>query len=289
MDDIDRFLAEDVGAGDVTTAAVSNGERLEAVMLCKQRCVVAGLTEATEVFARVGASAVAEAKDGEWADCGDVVMTVKGGASAVLAGERTALNIVMRMSGIATKTRRIVDICRKANPKIKVAATRKTTPGFRAFEKRAVVLGGGVPHRSGLYDMVLVKDNHALLAGGVAEAVRRVKRSAPKGMRVEIEVTTAAEARAVAMMGVDVIMVDNASPAKGRAIAAEIRRLAPRTEIEASGGITERNAARYASWADIVSLGSLTHSYDSCDFSLEVVRVIRRGAAPRKGGSGNQG
>jgi nicotinate-nucleotide pyrophosphorylase (carboxylating) len=279
MDDIGRFLDEDVGAGDVTTASIARGESLRAAVVCRERCVAAGLAEAAAVFERLGARASALAGDGEWLDAGRTAMEVEGSAQAVLAGERTALNIIMRMSGIATKTRRVADICRAVNPNVKVAATRKTTPGFRSFEKRAVVLGGGVPHRSGLYDMVLVKDNHVRLAGGAPEAVRRAKASAPEGMRVEVEVTSMDEAMAVAPLGVDVIMVDNASAAEGGRIAAEIRRLAPGTEIEASGGITEENAAAYAAWADIVSLGSLTHSYASCDFSLEVTRVERKGRA----------
>ncbi|MFH0816924.1 MAG: carboxylating nicotinate-nucleotide diphosphorylase [Methanobacteriota archaeon] len=279
MDDIDRFLEEDLGAGDVTTASISRNERLYARMLCKERCVAAGLAETAEVFARLGAKVNPLAKDGDWLDAGTPALEVEGSAQAVLSGERTALNIVMRMSGIATKTRMLVEACRAVNPKVRVAATRKTTPGFRRFEKRAVVLGGGWPHRSGLYDMILVKDNHIQLAGGVAEAVRRVKAGAPAGLRVEVEVTSEEEAVAAAGIGVDVIMIDNASPEEGGRIAAAVRKLAPGTEIEASGGITEENAPDYAAWADIVSLGSLTHSCESCDFSLEVIRVIRDGKA----------
>ena len=293
MDDIDRFLAEDVGPGDVTTAAIARGETLVAIIVCKERCVVAGLAEAAAIFQRLGARATILAKDGDWADSRLSVLEVEGTAEAVLAGERTALNVVMRMSGIATKTRRVVDACKAVNPKIKVAATRKTTPGFRPFEKRAVVLGGGVPHRSGLHDMFLVKDNHVRLAGSAAEAARRAKAAAPAGMRVEVEVTSFEEASSVAPLGVDVIMVDNVSPADGRRIAAEIRRLAPDTEIEASGEITEENASEYAAWADIISLGSLTHSYDSCDFSLEVTRVTPKGHRRLNrslpGGSGSRG
>ena len=264
-----------------------------AILVCKERCVVAGLVEAAAIFQRLGARATILAKDGDWADSRLSVLEVEGTAEAVLAGERTALNVVMRMSGIATKTRRVVDACKAVNPKIKVAATRKTTPGFRPFEKRAVVLGGGVPHRSGLHDMFLVKDNHVRLAGSAAEAARRAKAAAPAGMRVEVEVTSFEEASSVAPLGVDVIMVDNVSPADGRRIAAEIRRLAPDTEIEASGGITEENASEYAAWADIISLGSLTHSYDSCDFSLEVTRVTPKGHRRLNrslpGGSGSRG
>jgi nicotinate-nucleotide pyrophosphorylase (carboxylating) len=275
MDDIDRFIAEDLGSGDVTTKAVSRGERLSAVVVCRERCVVAGLSEAKEVFERLGASAKAIAEEGAELEVGQPVMDVGGAAEAVLSAERVALNIVMRMSGIATKTRRLVDLCKKANPNVRVAATRKTTPGFRRLEKRAVVVGGGHPHREGLYDMVLVKDNHVILAGGAAEAARRAKTGAPLGMRVEVEVTTMEEATDVAAVGVDVILIDNASPEEGARIAAEIRRLAPATEIEASGGITEANAASFASWADVVSIGSLTHSCKSCDFSLEVIKVLR--------------
>lgn len=270
-----RFLEEDLGSGDVTTDAIARGERLEARMLCKSRCVVAGLAEAAEVFGGLGATASAKVEEGAWTEPGTVVLEVQGSAESVLGGERLALNIVMRMSGIATTTRELADRCSRVNPGCVVAATRKTTPGFRAYEKRAVVLGGGHPHRSGLYDMVLVKDNHVRLAGSVDEAMRRVKARAPAGMQVEVEAGNLEQALSAARTGADIVMLDNVRPDEGERIAAEVRKASPSVKIEASGGITPENIEAYARWADIVSLGALTHSYKSADFSLEVFKVSR--------------
>ncbi|MBI5000041.1 MAG: carboxylating nicotinate-nucleotide diphosphorylase [Euryarchaeota archaeon] len=273
MGDIDRFLDEDLGeAGDITSSAVLRGEKAEGVMVAREDCVVAGLEEACQVFESLGAVPEIHYADGDAVPKGDAALTAVGGASAVLSGERLALNFVMRMSGIATLTRGIVDSCRAVNPEIKIAATRKTTPGFRAYEKKAVALGGGVPHRSGLYDMALVKDNHIVMCGGVKEALSRLKERPPPA-KVEIEVTNLQDALLAAEGNVDVIMLDNVPPEEGERIASEARKINPKVEIEASGGITPESAPKYARWANAISLGALTHSYKSIDFSMDIRKV----------------
>jgi nicotinate-nucleotide pyrophosphorylase (carboxylating) len=273
MGDIDRFLDEDLGAaGDITSTAVLRGEKAEGVMVAREDCVVAGLDEACQVFESLGAVAEIHYADGDAVPKGDPVMTVVGGASTILSGERLALNLVMRMSGIATMTKKVVDSCKAINPEIKIAATRKTTPGFRVYEKKAVALGGGMPHRAGLYDMVLVKDNHIAMAGSVKEVLSRLKERPPH-VKIEIEVTNLADALLAAQANVDVIMLDNVRPEEGERIASEVRKANPKVEIEASGGITPESAHRYARWANVISLGALTHSYRSIDFSMDIRKV----------------
>jgi len=175
----------------------------------------------------------------------------------------------MRMSGIATQTRDLVMRCKEINLDVVVAATRKTTPGFRYFEKKAVTLGGGFPHRYGLDSEFLIKDNHVALVGSISESVRRAKEKA-KGRKVEIEVTTEEEGVEAAEAGADIIMLDNMDPDMGVKVAEKIRSISD-ASIEASGGITPDNIEGYAEYADTISLGWLTHSYRSMDFSLEVI------------------
>ncbi|MEW5936745.1 MAG: carboxylating nicotinate-nucleotide diphosphorylase [Candidatus Thermoplasmatota archaeon] len=272
MDEIERFIAEDMdAAGDITSKAVLRGERAIGLVISKGECIAAGLEEGAEVFGRMGVEAELLVPDGREVSRGTEVLRTTGDGASILGAERLALNIIMRMSGIATMTRRVVEACRTVNPRIKVAATRKTTPGFRRYEKRAVALGGGVPHRSGLYDMIIVKDNHLALCGGVETAIARLMEGRPAA-RVEIEVTKMEDALKAAGAEVDVIMLDNLASEEGERIANAVRAIAPRIEIEASGGITLENAPLYARWADIISLGALTHSYKAADFSLEVRR-----------------
>src|SRR4030042_1849092 len=167
-----EYLREDIGSGDITTELLLPPEQKgPARIVAKERCVLAGVLEASEVFMELGAKAVVKRKDGTVAKPGDVVLTVSGSARSLLTGERLALHFLMRMSGIATVTNELLVKCRKINPGVRIAATRKTTPGFREFEKRAVSLGGGDPHRFGLDDAILIKDNHINVAGGVAEAL----------------------------------------------------------------------------------------------------------------------
>lgn len=265
-----EYLKEDIGPGDITSELVIPSDvKADGRMLCKEPCVLAGIEEACLVFKELGVRIVSSKKDGSKADKGDIVLVVEGSARAILAGERLALNIVMRMSGIATLTRALMDKCRKVNPKVRVAATRKTTPGFRSFEKKAVLVGGGDPHRMGLYDAVLIKNNHIRIAGGVKEALRRARKGSFT-KKVEIEVETRDQAFVALENGADIIMLDNFKPEEAKTLSMELRKKKPGILIEVSGGIRPENIEKYASAADIISLGWLTHSVKSIDFSMKV-------------------
>ncbi|MCA1812604.1 MAG: carboxylating nicotinate-nucleotide diphosphorylase [Halobacteriales archaeon] len=279
MDDLDRFLAEDLGPGpgplerDVTTRAIARGEHGRARIVAQEDGTAAGLAEASSVFARLGVKAEHVARDGQRVVAGQEMLRVTGPVAAILAGERLALNLVMRMAGIATLTRRCVDLAHAVNPRCEVAATRKTTPGFRAFEKRAVELGGGVAHRQGLFDAVLVKDNHLVLAGSVAEALRRVRASGWQGP-IEVEADTEEQAREAMRLGADWVLLDNWGPRRLAEGAPALRKLGS-GKIEASGGILPEAVGAYAPWVDRVSLGALTHSARALPASLELLAVER--------------
>ena len=270
--DLLAFLAEDAGAGDITTAALGDEARVEAAVLAKAPCVVAGLAEASAVFAHLGAKVEHLARDGEGLTASREVLRVRGPASAILTGERLALNLLMRMSGIATLTRELQDKVAAVNPACRVAATRKTTPGFRKFEKRAVELGGGDPHRSGLSDAFLVKDNHLLLVPDVKETVRRCRALDPDKL-LQVEADRAEQAFAAAEAGADAVLLDNFSPAQARATYRELKARFPKVMVEVSGGIKAANVADYADAADRISLGALTHSAPALDLGLDVFDV----------------
>ncbi len=270
---LQEFLREDIGSGDITSELVIPANaRAKGRILCKEKCILAGVAEAKAVFEELGAKVTRIKKDGSEVRKGDVVLEVEGPARSILAGERLALNFVMRMSGIATLTHNLVAKCRRINPKIRVAATRKTTPGFREFEKKAVLLGGGDPHRVGLYDAVLIKDNHIRMAGGVKEALKRAK-SGSLTKKIEIEVENEKDARTAVENGADIIMLDNFKPDAAKKLSAELKRINPDVLIEASGGIRPENVDQYAVAADIISLGWLTHSVKSVDFSMEIEKA----------------
>ena len=271
MDDIDEFLNEDLGdEGDITSDSLFTNEPAEGKIIAKEDCIVAGLKEAGIVFKKTGAETEFKVKDGDFIKEDTIVATIKGSARSILKGERLALNIIGRMSGIATETKKLVDLCKSINPKVTVAATRKTTPGFRKFEKRAVEIGGGEPHRSGLFDAIMIKDNHIKLIGSVKEAIRTVKEKV-KDKTIEVEVENEDDAVTAAGLGVDVIMLDNFDPKSGEIVAKKIRQINPNIIIEISGGVTFKNISGYASFADRISLGYLTHSILSKNFSLEIV------------------
>jgi len=272
MDDIDRFLREDLGKkGDITSDALLTTQIAEARINVKENCIVAGLQEAQQVFQRVGASTQVFFTDGAAVRKGDTVLQIEGPARSILKGERLALNIIGRMSGIATETKNLVQRCKKINPKVTIAATRKTTPGFRRFEKKAIILGGGEPHRYGLYDAVLIKDNHLKLFKSVEEALRKIQRTLPNQI-IEIEVENETDALSAARMNVGIIMLDNFSVQEGKSTARKIRKIHPGILIEVSGGITAENIEKYAEFADRISLGYLTHSIKNKDFSLEIFK-----------------
>lgn len=263
------FLREDLGKGDITSKALLGKEKAEAVIVAKEDCVLAGLEESRGIFGLLGLKTSTAFIDGQRVRKDDRILHVEGLARSIMAGERVALNFVMRMSGIATMTRDLVQKCKSIDQDVVVAATRKTTPGFRYFEKKAVTLGGGYPHRYGLDSEFLIKDNHIALVGSITESIRRA-RERSKGKKIEVEVTNEEEAMEAARANADIIMFDNMDPETGARIAKKIRETC-KASIEASGGITPNNIESYAKFADTVSLGWLTHSYRSMDFSLEVI------------------
>jgi len=261
-------LDEDVGSRDATTeATVDANARAVGTLVAKQEMVAAGLDVAMHVFRAVSADIgwEARAREGDRFKPGDLIASVSGPARAILTGERVALNFLQRMSGIATITDRFVRAV--AGTKAKIRDTRKTTPLLRALEKRAVELGGGVPHRSGLNTGILVKDNHVRLAGSVGEATRRAVAGA-SGLLVEIEVDTPGQIDEALKAGAQMILLDNFTPDQVRAAVAHI---AGRVPVEVSGGVKLDNVRAYAeAGPDYIAIGALTHSAPAADISLEV-------------------
>ena len=268
-----QILAEDVGQGDVTSEAVVPKDlTVEAEVLAKEEGVVAGIEE-TVIFAEsLGLSVKAEVADGDEVKSGTVIMKISGNARTILSAERTILNLLSRMSGIATATRRLTEKLRKANLTAKVAATRKTAPGLLYFDKKAVVVGGGDPHRLRLDDMILIKDNHVAIAGSVENAVKKAKEYG-SSKKIEAEVTSTEDAVKAAAAGADIVMLDNFSPEQVKEAVKALKKAGffGKVLLEVSGGITEQNLLDYASaQVDIISMGALTHSVKALDISLEV-------------------
>ena len=271
MDEIDIYLNEDLGTeGDITSDSLFTDEIGNGHIIAKNDCIVAGLKEAKTVFKKTGANIETLVNDGCMVKKGTIVAEINGPIKSILKGERLSLNIIGRMSGIATETKKLVDLCKKINPDIKIAATRKTTPGFRKYEKKAVVLGGGEAHRFGLFDAVMIKDNHIKAIGSVEEAIKKIDQK-DTGKTIEVEVENEQDTTIVARMNVDVIMLDNFDPKTAEMLAKKIREINPNIIIEISGGITPDNIVEYAFFADRISLGYLTHSVKNIDFSLEII------------------
>lgn len=270
---IDAALAEDVGAGDWTTLwTVPEERRVAARLVAKAPGVLAGMDVATAVFLRVDPQLrfVASVGDGDPVEPGVQVMEVSGAARSILTAERVALNFLQRLSGVATLTRRYVEAV--AGTGAQILDTRKTTPAMRVLEKAAVRTGGGVNHRFGLHDMVMIKENHAAAAGGIAAAVAAVRRQNRLGLRVEVETRDASEVRAALDAGADRILFDNMSLQELRGAVALVRERAGRAvETEASGGVTLDTVRAIAeTGVDFVSVGALTHSAPALDLSLLV-------------------
>lgn len=271
MDDIDIFLNEDLGEeGDVTTDSLFTDEKGKAKIIAKQDCIVAGLKEVETVFERTGAQVDLFFNDGDFVKAKTIIAEVKGPVKSLLKGERLALNFICKMSGIASETKKIVDKCKAVNPYVTVAATRKTTPGFRKYEKKAVLLGGGEAHRYGLYDAVMIKDNHIKKIGSVEKAIKKVKKQVNNKL-IEVEIENEKDALTAAKIGVNVIMLDNLDPFNSERITKKIRQINKDILIEISGGINPDNITNYASFADRISLGYITHSTKAKDFSLEII------------------
>jgi nicotinate-nucleotide pyrophosphorylase (carboxylating) len=268
-----EYLEEDVGAGDVTSNAIIGDVEARANMIARGECILAGNEEATRIFEHEGLRIRHFVQDGERVRAKTVIMEITGDARAILKTERLALNFVMQMSGITTLTKQLVDKCRAINPDVKIAATRKTTPGFRKYEKNAVELGGGIRHREGLYDQILIKDNHLKFTETITDAVSAAKESS-LSKEIEVEVIDIEGAEEAAQAGADIIMLDNMTPEQGRKASQAIRDINPEIEIEISGRITPDNITEYADFADRISLGWLTHSARACDFSIEIIEIL---------------
>ncbi|MGQ9721402.1 MAG: carboxylating nicotinate-nucleotide diphosphorylase [Candidatus Jordarchaeum sp.] len=268
-----EFLEEDIGFGDITTnALISEDTVAEARIISKKEGVVAGLCEAGIIFELLNVNFEPLAKDGDRVTNGQTLAELSGSARVILSAERTVLNIMMRMSGIATETAKLVDLAKRINPKLRIACTRKTTPGFRYFEKRAVALGGGDPHRFRLDDMILIKDNHLSIVGSVREAVNQARSKSSFSKKIEIEVEDVDQAIEAASAGANIIMFDNMSPeeAKKALSLLEERGLRDRVLIELSGGITPENIEKYMVLdVDIISMGYIIHSIKALDLSLD--------------------
>jgi nicotinate-nucleotide pyrophosphorylase (carboxylating) len=262
-----RALAEDLGWGDVTTeATVDQARRARGEIVAKCDCVIAGLDVAAEAFRQLDPLVSFTVKRADASRCanGDVIAELRGAAGPMLTAERTALNFLQRLTGIATLTRRYVDA---AGGRITILDTRKTTPTLRALEKYAVRAGGGTNHRAGLDDAILIKDNHIRLGGGVARVLERM-RAARRDMPIEIEAQSLEQVNEALAAGANVILLDNLSTPQ---IREAVSRIGGRAQIEISGGITlERIAELAATGADYVSIGALTHSALAADLSLEI-------------------
>jgi nicotinate-nucleotide pyrophosphorylase (carboxylating) len=262
-----RALAEDLGWGDVTTdGTIDREQRGRGIIVAKSECVLAGLDVAAEAFRQLdpGVGIAVRKADGALLACGDEVAEIVGTATALLTAERTALNFMQRLSGIATMTRRFVSA---ADGRIRVLDTRKTTPLLRALEKYAVRAGGGLNHRGGLDDGILIKDNHVRLAGSVAAAVKRM-RKANREMPTEVEAQSLEQVDEALEAGADIVLLDNLSTPD---IIEAVRRCRGRAKTEISGGVTlERLPELAGTGADYVSIGALTHSAPSADLSFEI-------------------
>jgi len=269
---IGAFLNEDLGRGDITTqSTVMRQQSARGRFLAKEPMVVAGLEAAESVFSTLDSQQQLEAfvSDGDEVAEGKVIARTTGFADVLLGGERLALNLLQRLSGIATLTRRYVEAVEGTGALI--VDTRKTTPGLRMLEKYAVQAGGGRNHRYGLDDGVLIKDNHIALAGGVGTAVERARKAVGHLHKIEVEVSKEADVREAIRSGADILLLDNLSPEETARMVGVARALAPNVLLESSGGITLENVRAYAeAGVNLVSIGALTHSARAMDISFKI-------------------
>lgn len=267
---IKDFLLEDMQFGDLTAAFIPNKD-VTGTIIGKEKCIVAGVPFAHRVFQYLGLDTHQYVAEGAEIDVDQRVFTVKGNTRAVLAGERLALNFLIRLSGIATLTHQLIQACSSLPKGPKIAATRKTTPGFRFFEKYAVTIGGGDTHRLSLSDGVLLKENHLSILPDLTAAIQNAKQQVSFTKKIEVEVTTIEMAVNAAQAGADIIMLDNFEPTQIRKVVDRLSEMDLRANVclEASGGISSENVIEFASTGvDILSVGSLTHSAKGIDFSL---------------------
>jgi len=273
--DITRILYDDVGFEDITTKALIPPDlEIEAEIICKEDGVIAGVELADGIFKEFLIKTSIKRYDGDPVSAGDVVMTLQGDARSIITVERTALNLLMRMSGIASLTSKMVGDVKGVKKDVIIAGTRKTTPGLQFFEKDAVRAGGGDTHRYRLDDAVLIKDNHIAVVGSVKEAVKRAKNYVSFTKKVEIEVENSSDALEAAASGADIVMLDNMSTDEVQKVLEDLENAGLRKKvlIEVSGGINPGNIMEYAEkGVDVISTGYITHSARALDLSLEVL------------------
>ncbi|MFD2115450.1 carboxylating nicotinate-nucleotide diphosphorylase [Paenibacillus yanchengensis] len=269
---ISAWLAEDVGSGDITTlTTIPKNIASKAVIHAKEAGVLAGIKIAELVFHTVDPTLVFTAfkKDGEQVAAGTIIAEVEGSVHHLLTGERLALNLLQRMSGVATKTKMFVDALQGLP--VRLVDTRKTTPGHRALEKYAVRVGGGANHRFGLYDAVMIKDNHIKGAGSITAAVQSARANIPHTMKIEVEAETLDQVQEALAAGADIIMLDNMSNITMTEAVRVIKQTSPHVIVEASGGVTLETIYDMAKTGiDVISVGSLTYSFHSIDISLDL-------------------
>ncbi len=275
LTEIIGMIHQDVGFEDITsTALIKPDTIIKARIISREIGIAAGVELACEIFAEFSVDAKALVSDGEKIDESDVLLEIEGDARTILGVERTVLNLLMRMCGIATTTFNLVSKVQKIDPNIRVAATRKTTPGLQLFEKEAVKLGGGDSHRYRLDDCVLIKDNHIAIVGSVGESVKIARSKVSFTKKIEIEVENMRDALEASIAGADIVMLDNMDPEEVKNVikAIENQNLRDNILIEVSGGIGPNNIENYAViGVDIISTGYLTHSVTALDLSLEIV------------------
>jgi nicotinate-nucleotide pyrophosphorylase (carboxylating) len=273
-DDLRRFLDEDLGHGDITTdALVDPKTKATGTVICKEPAVIAGLSEAILLLKLVSCEGKTKIRDGEEVRAGTTILEVAGSGSALLKTERVLLNLLSHMSGVATATAELVRIVKKNGGSARIACTRKTLPGLRYFEKRAVELGGGDTHRLRLDDAVLIKDNHLALAGSITISVRKAKAKASFTKKIEVEATSPSQAVEAVQAGADIVLLDNMTPEEVKESLQLLgaKKLRDRVLIEVSGGMTRANLASYVkTGVDVISVGSITHSAKAIDMSLEL-------------------
>src|SRR5689334_18390457 len=275
-----NFLKEDIGTGDITSnSIISPNISARAQIICKTKktAMICGLEEARMVFDICDCRTKPLVKDGTTVRGQTVVMELSGRALCILKAERTALNLIMRMSGIATETRKFIHSLGVYKDSVRVACTRKTAPGLGFFDKKAVLVGGGDTHRMALDDMVLIKDNHVLFSESVEKSIKLARQNVGSSIRVECEATTLDDAITAINAGADIVMLDNFSPSEVNRTIMEITKkgIRNRARLEISGGITLKNVKSYAkSKPDIISIRHLTHSPEAVDFSLEIMQKI---------------
>lgn len=270
-----RFLREDIGQGDLTSQYTVNKDlKSSSQIICKSEiAVVAGLEEAKIIFEICNCDSKALVNDGDIVKRGFRVMKIIGNTRAILKAERTALNLIMRMSGIATDTKKFVDIVKTVSKDIKVMGTRKTAPGLRYFDKKSIILGGGHSHRNTLDELILIKDNHLAVTTSIQSAITNARLKAGKNMMIECEVSNTKSSIEAIKSGADIIMLDNFTPEMAQKTISYLRKsgLREKVLIEISGGVNISNIKDYAlALPDMISIGTLTHSSNSIDFSMKM-------------------